>query len=104
MAGVYFGDLASGVIPRSLLPLNYHFRHAQINFVHNQDMAKTPRKPSEKNPEPRKHLVVDEDAFTGVIRNLVNSPPANAGIRRKKNPETDPRKIRLFNLDGKRGK
>ncbi len=59
----------------------------------------------EPNPEPPKQLLVDEEEFTGVIRNLVNSPPANEGIiRRKKNPETDPRKIRLFNLDGMRGR
>jgi len=68
--------------------------------VHNSDMAKTPRKPSEKNPEPGKPLLVDEDAFTEVIRNLANSPPVHGGFKRKKNPETDPRKIRLFNLDG----
>jgi hypothetical protein len=75
--------------------------------VHNQDMAKTPRKASEKNPEPRKPLLVDEDAFTDVIRNLANSPPAPGGFgkyKRKKNPETDPRKIRLFNLDGLSGR
>jgi hypothetical protein len=76
-------------------------------MVHNQDMAKT-RKPSAKKPEPSKRLVVDEDAFTEVIRNLANSPPVSGwGFERKKNPpdtETDPRKTRLFNLDGMRRK
>ena len=72
-------------------------------------MAKTPRKPSKKkNAEPSKPLLVDEDAFTEVIRNLANSPPVSGwGFERKKNPpetETEPRKTKLFTLDGMRGK
>jgi hypothetical protein len=62
-------------------------------------MAKKKAEKSTENPKPDKPLLVDEQEFTDVIRNLVSSPPPR-GIQRKKNPETEPRKIRLFNLDG----
>jgi transposase-like protein len=59
-----------------------------------------------KPDPPHSPVVVDEQAFTDVIRDLVNSPPLPSDNikRRKANPETDPRKIRLFNLDGMQGK
>src|ERR1700722_11077326 len=62
-------------------------------------MAKKKAEKSTENPKPDKPLLVDEQESTDVNRNLVSSPPPR-GIQRKKNPETDPHAIRLFNLDG----
>jgi hypothetical protein len=48
---------------------------------------------------------VNEAEFTDVIRKMVNTSPVTRedverrGFRRKKNPETDPVKIKLFNLE-----
>jgi hypothetical protein len=66
-------------------------------------------KKGKQNPPPEPIPVVNEEEFTEVVRRMVNTGPMTRedveqkGFRRKKNPETDPRKIRLFNLDGMRG-
>jgi hypothetical protein len=63
-----------------------------------------------KNAEPETIPPVDEAEFTEVIRRMVNTSPVTRedverhGIRRKKNPETDPRKIKLFNLEDIQGR
>jgi len=51
-------------------------------------------------------LVVDEEEFTEVVRRMANAEPVKlaevsgfGAYKRKKNPETDPRKVALFNLD-----
>jgi len=59
------------------------------------------KKPSPLGPIPP----VNEAEFTEVVRRMVNTSPVTRedvehhGFRRKKNPETDPRKIKLFNLE-----
>jgi hypothetical protein len=56
-----------------------------------------------KNPPPELEAIppVDEAEFTEVIRKMVNTSPMTRqdvegrGIRRKKNPETDPVKLAM---------
>jgi hypothetical protein len=60
-----------------------------------------------KNPPPELEPIpaVDEAEFTEVVRRMVNTSPVTReavehhGFQRKKNPETDPRKIKMFNLE-----
>jgi hypothetical protein len=64
-------------------------------------------KKGKKNPPPELEPIppVDEAEFTEVVRKMVNTSPVtrkdveHRGYRRKKNPETDPRKIKMFNLE-----
>lgn len=46
-------------------------------------------------------LRVDEEEFTGIIRKMVNTPPETLDEvvhRRRKNPETDPRYLPVFDF------
>jgi len=63
-------------------------------------------KTKKKNPPALEPIpAVDAEEFTEVVRRMVNTAPVTRedvegrGFRRKKNPETDPRKIKLFNLE-----
>jgi hypothetical protein len=52
---------------------------------------------------------VDEAEFTGVIRKMVNTSPVTRknverGIQRRKNPETDPRRLPVFDFPNLRRK
>jgi hypothetical protein len=54
-----------------------------------------------QNPAPEPIPPVNEVEFTEVIRKMVNTPPVTRedvekrGLRRKKNPETDPVKLAM---------
>jgi len=59
-----------------------------------------------KNPPPLEPIPpVNEAEFTEVVRRMVNTSPVTRedverrGFKRKKSPETDPVKIKLFNLE-----
>ncbi|HEY1657651.1 MAG TPA: hypothetical protein VGG14_04850 [Candidatus Sulfotelmatobacter sp.] len=59
------------------------------------------RKKKQTEPESNP-MVVDESEFTEVIRKMVNTTPVTRkdvegrGLRRKKNPETDPVKLAML--------
>jgi hypothetical protein len=64
-------------------------------------MKKGKKKPDTEVPNP---LRVDEEEFTEVIRKMVNTSPVTRknveqrGIQRRKNPETDPRYLPVFDF------
>jgi hypothetical protein len=55
-----------------------------------------------KNPPPEPIPAVNEAEFTEVVRRMVNTSPVTRedveqkGFKRKRNPETDPRKLTLL--------
>jgi hypothetical protein len=59
-----------------------------------------------KNPPPELETIppVNEAEFTDVIRKMVNTSPVTReeverrGIQRRKNPETDPRRLPVFDF------
>jgi hypothetical protein len=59
-----------------------------------------------KNPSPEMGPIppVDEAEFTEVVRKMVNTSPVTReeverrGVRRRKNPETDPRYLPVFDF------
>lgn len=61
------------------------------------------RMKTKKNPPPELETIppVDEAEFTEVVRKMVNTSPVTRdevekrGLRRKKNPETDPAKLSM---------
>jgi hypothetical protein len=54
-----------------------------------------------KTVKPKKPLVVDEEMFTSVISSLANANPMPLEKLRRKNPETDPRYLPVFDLSRK---
>jgi hypothetical protein len=67
-------------------------------------MSRKKKQTKESNP-----MVVDEAEFTDVIRKMVNTSPVTReeveknekrrrGIQRRKNPETDPRYLPVFDF------
>ena len=63
-------------------------------------------KTKKKNPPPELETIppVDEAEFTEVVRKMVNTSPVTReevekrGIQRRKNPETDPRYLPVFDF------
>jgi hypothetical protein len=62
------------------------------------------RKKKAKSMDLPNPLVVDEGEFTDVVRKMVNTPPEpleKIVKRRRKNPETDPRYLPVFDFGKK---
>ena len=63
-------------------------------------------KKGKKNPPPELETIppVNEAEFTDVIRKMVNTSPVTReeverrGVQRRKNPETDPRRLPVFDF------
>jgi hypothetical protein len=73
-------------------------QHAKVDSVSKRKKPKQIEKPMEL-PNP---LIVGEDAFNGLLDKMIQSPPVPLEeMKRRRNPETDPRYLPVFDFSRK---